>query len=277
LSPWLERLVRLALEEDLGSGDITSRLVVPETHRSQARIIAKQDTLVLSGVEPARMAFRLVDPEVRQDWLKGEGDLVTRGEAVCELAGRARSLLAAERVALNFLQRLSGIATLTRRFVEAASSHQAKITDTRKTTPLWRALEKAAVRSGGGANHRFGLYDAILIKDNHIAAAGGIAKAVALARQGAPHLMKIEVEVTDLAGVEEALSAGADVIMLDNMNLSAMAQAVRRVAGRVPLEASGGVNLTNVREIAATGVDYISVGALTHSAPAVDLSLEFLP
>lgn len=277
MSPWLERLVRLALEEDIGAGDVTSRLVVPETHRSRAQIIAKQDSLILSGVEPARMAFRLVDPEVRQDWLKGEGDLVTRGEAVCELAGRARSLLAAERVALNFLQRLSGIATLTRRFVEAASSHQARITDTRKTTPGLRMLEKAAVRAGGGANHRFGLYDAVLIKDNHIAAAGGIAKAVALARQGASHLNKIEVEVTDLAGLEAALAAGADAVMLDNMDLEAMAEAVRRVAGRVPLEASGGVNLTNVGEIAATGVDYISVGALTHSAPAVDLSLEFLP
>jgi nicotinate-nucleotide pyrophosphorylase (carboxylating) len=223
------------------------------------------------------MAFRLVDPEVRQDWLKGEGDTLGRGEVVCRLEGRSRSILAAERVALNFLQRLSGIATLTRRFVEAASSHQAKITDTRKTTPLWRALEKAAVLAGGGANHRFGLYDAILIKDNHIAAAGGIAKAISLARQGASHLMKIEVEVTDLAGLEAALAAGADAVMLDNMDLEAMAEAVRRVAGRVPLEASGGVNLTNVREIAATGVDYISVGALTHSAPAVDLSLEFLP
>jgi len=276
LSEALESLVRQALEEDIGAGDITSRLVVPEGQLAQAEIVAKQDWLVLSGIEAASLAFRLIDPEVKQEWLFGEGQRLSRGGVACRLSGRSRSLLAAERVALNFLQRLSGIATLTRRFVEAVRPHKAKILDTRKTTPLLRALEKAAVRAGGGTNHRFGLYDAILIKDNHLAAAGGIARAVTLARQGAPSGMTIEVEVTDLAGVEEALKAGPDVIMLDNMNLEMMAEAVRLVAGRVPLEASGGVRLDNVNAVAATGVDFVSVGALTHSAPAVDLSLEFI-
>jgi len=273
--------VRLALEEDIGPGDITSQLVVPADHLSRAEVIAKQDFLVLSGVEPAALAFRLVDPEVKQEWRRAEGDLVTRGEVVCELAGRARSLLASERVALNFLQRLSGIATLTRRFVEAIKPYKVRILDTRKTTPGLRALEKAAVRAGGGSNHRFGLYDAILIKDNHLAvggiASGGIARAVSLARQGrGAEAVKVEVEVTDLAGLEEALAAGPDIIMLDNMSVDMTAEAVRRVGGRISLEASGGIKLTNVVEVAATGVDYISVGALTHSAPAVDLSLEFL-
>ncbi len=273
---WLERVVRAALEEDLGAGDITSRLVVPEAHRSRAEIVAKQDFLVLSGIEAARMAFWLVDAEVGHDWLRGEGDTLTRGQAACRLAGRSRSLLAAERVALNFLQHLSGIATLTRRFVEAVGAHKARVLDTRKTTPGLRPLEKAAVTAGGGANHRFGLYDAVLIKDNHIAAAGGVTEAVKRARRGAGHLMRVEVEVTTLAGLEEALTAGAEAVLLDNMGLEATAEAVALVAGRVPVEASGGVSLETVAAIAATGVDYISVGRLTHSAPAADLSLEFL-
>lgn len=273
----LERLVRLALEEDLGSGDMTSELVVAPGLRARAEIVAKQDFLVLAGSEAASLAFRLVDAQVEQEWLRADGDVLSRGQAACRLEGPARSLLSAERVALNFLQRLSGVATLTRRFVEAAAPHRARITDTRKTTPGLRMLEKAAVRSGGGANHRFGLYDAVLIKDNHLAAAGGLAEALRAARAGASHLMKIQVEVTSLAQVEEALRAGADAILLDNMAAPEMAEAVRLVAGRVPLEASGGVSLANVAEVAATGVDYISVGALTHSAPAVDLSLEFLP
>jgi nicotinate-nucleotide pyrophosphorylase (carboxylating) len=275
VSPGLEEVVRRALEEDIGAGDITSRLVVPEEHRSRAVIVAKQD-LVLAGVEAASAAFGLIDREVRQEWRHRDGDRVARGEAVCQLDGRSRSILAAERVALNFLQRLSGIATLTRRLNQAVKPHKAVIVDTRKTTPGLRALEKAAVRAGGGANHRFGLADAILIKDNHIAAAGGVREAVLRARKGAPHLMKIEVEVSDLRGLKAALAAGAEVIMLDNMNVAAMAKAVRHVAGRVRLEASGGVSLDNVQAIAATGVDYISVGALTHSAPAADLSLKFL-
>ncbi len=273
----LERVVRLALEEDLGgAGDITSKLVVAEDRHSKAEIVTKQSSLVLSGIEPAATAFRLIDPGVHQKWLCGEGDTLARRQAACLLEGNARSILAAERVALNFLQRLSGIATLTQRYVEAVETHQAKIVDTRKTTPGLRALEKAAVRAGGGANHRFGLFDAILIKDNHIAVAGGVAEAVKLAKQGASHMMKVEVEVVDLAGVEAALNAGADAVMLDNMDLKAMAEAVKLVAGRVPIEASGGVSLETVKDIAACGVDYISVGRLTHSAPAADLSLEFL-
>ncbi|MFH0810461.1 MAG: carboxylating nicotinate-nucleotide diphosphorylase [Pseudomonadota bacterium] len=273
-----EELVRLALREDLASaGDVTSRAVIPEDDECEAEIVAKEDWLILAGTEPASVVFSLLDASVRLDFLAHQdGNRLERGEVVCRLAGRTRSVLAGERLALNFLQRLSGIATLTRRCVEAVAPYKAKILDTRKTTPGLRALEKAAVRAGGGENHRFGLYDGVLLKDNHIAAAGGVVEAVLRAKRGVPRGMKTEVEVVDLAGVEAALAAGADMLLLDNMTLDVIARAVRIVAGRVPLEASGGMSLENINEVAACGVDYISMGAITHSAPAADLSLEII-
>lgn len=271
----LERSVRLALAEDVGPGDLTTNLTVDPAVQAQAEIVAKQD-LVLAGLDPARLTFSLVDPAVEFKAAAADGDRVQAGTVMVRLSGPAQGLLTAERVALNFLMRLSGVATLTAGFVAAVKGSRAKIIDTRKTTPGLRFLEKAAVRAGGGVNHRFGLYDGILIKDNHIAAAGSITAAVTRARQAAPHTLKIEVEVEDLAGLEEAIAAGADIVLLDNMSPAQLAQAVTLGRGRVLLEASGGVNLSNVAQIAATGVDFISIGALTHSAPAVDLSLRFV-
>jgi len=267
--------VRRALAEDLGHGDVTTALVVDPETMARAEITAKAD-LVLAGLEAARLAFSLVDPTVSFEALAADGDRVAQGRIVVRLAGPAASILKAERVALNFLMHLSGVATLTARFVQAAKPHPARIVDTRKTTPGLRALEKAAVLAGGGMNHRFGLYDGILIKDNHIAAAGGVARAVHLAKTGAPHTLKVEVEVSSLEGLEEAIQAGADIVLLDNMPPEEMARAVDLNHGRVLLEASGNVTLATVAAIAATGVDIISSGALTHSAPAADLSLNFI-
>ncbi|MBU2549730.1 MAG: carboxylating nicotinate-nucleotide diphosphorylase [Proteobacteria bacterium] len=270
-----EPVVRQALAEDVGSGDLTTALTVDPDVRARAEIISRQ-ALVLSGLGPARLTFELVDPSVRFDALVPEGARAVSGQVLVEIQGAAASILTAERVALNYMMRLSGVATLTARFVEAVRGTRARIVDTRKTTPGLRALEKAAVRAGGGANHRFGLYDGVLIKDNHIAAAGSITAAVSRAKGRAPHTLKIEVEVEDLGGLEEAIQAGADIVLLDNMTPGQLAEAVRLARGRVVLEASGGVNLETVAEVAASGVDVISIGALTHSAPAVDLSLRFL-
>lgn len=270
---WLSELVRRALEEDLGPGDITSAACVPADLTARAYIGAREPG-VLAGLAAAEEVFRQVNPAIVFEPRLTEGESFAAGERLVELAGPARDLLTAERTALNFLQRLSGIATLTRRYVEAVAGSGAVIVDTRKTTPGLRRLEKAAVRAGGGQNHRFGLYDGILIKDNHVVAAGGLRAAVEAARASAHHLLKIEVEVTRLADVEEAVAAGADVLLLDNMPVAEMAEAVRRAAGRVLVEASGGVNLETVAAIARTGVNFISVGRLTHSAPALDLSME---
>ncbi|MBW2091324.1 MAG: carboxylating nicotinate-nucleotide diphosphorylase [Deltaproteobacteria bacterium] len=270
----LSDIVRLALAEDIGSGDLTTALTVYPSTSAQAEIIAKED-LVVAGLEAARLTFELLDPAVTFDSIVAEGDRVAKGDALVRIAGSAASILTAERVALNFLMHLSGVATLTAFFVEAVKPHKARIVDTRKTTPGMRTLEKEAVRAGGGDNHRFGLFDGILIKDNHIAAAGSITAAVTRAKDRAPHTLKIEVEVSDLPGLEEAIAAGADVVLLDNMGTEELAEAVRIGRGRVVLEASGGINLDNVAQVAATGVDIISIGALTHSAPAVDMSLIF--
>lgn len=272
----LQEAVATALAEDIGHGDLTSRALVAEDARCIATLVAKQDG-VLSGMICYREAFVQVGA-AQADWRgKSDGDVFTSGEVVAEFTGQTRAVLSGERTALNFVQRLSGIATLTRQFVEALDGLQSRICDTRKTTPLLRFLEKAAVRHGGGANHRFNLTDGILIKENHIAAAGGIAEAISRARIGAHHLMKIEIEVTDLAELAAALEAGADVVMLDNMGLETMAEAVRLNGGRAVLEASGNVTLDRARAIGETGVDFISCGALTHSAPAVDLSLLIKP
>lgn len=271
----LDRLIDMALREDLGPGDITTESVVPETLWARAEFIAKEEGVV-AGLPVAGRVFRRLDPET-EFWAEvAEGSAVKAGAVLAVVAGRARTILTGERVALNFVRHLSGIATRTRRLVAAVEGLRAVVLDTRKTTPGLRALEKYAVRAGGGRNHRFGLFDGILIKDNHIRAAGGIREAVARARARAPHTLKVEVEVQSLNEVEEALAAGADIIMLDNMPVAAMREAVRRIGGRALVEASGGITEENVREVAATGVDFISAGTLTHSARALDISLEIV-
>ena len=260
------------LREDLGQGDLTSLLVVPEDIEGEAVILAKEGG-VLAGLWVAERVFALADPRTAFAPLVAEGARVAEGTEVARVRGPLRGILAGERLALNLLQRLSGIATLTRAYVEALAGTKAQILDTRKTTPGLRALEKYAVRVGGGRNHRYGLFDGILIKENHVRAAGGVGEAVRRAKARAPHYLKVEVEVRDLAELEEALEAGADLILLDNFPLEALREAVRRVGGRVPLEASGNMTLERAKAAAEAGVDYVSVGALTHSAKALDLSL----
>ena len=268
----LEEALRAWLREDLGQGDLTSLLVVPEDIEGEALILAKEGG-VLAGLWVAERVFALADPRTAFAPLVAEGARVAEGTEVARVRGPLRGILAGERLALNLLQRLSGIATLTRAYVEALAGTKAQILDTRKTTPGLRALEKYAVRVGGGRNHRYGLFDGILIKENHVRAAGGVGEAVRRAKARAPHYLKVEVEVRDLAELEEALEAGADLILLDNFPLEALREAVRRVGGRVPLEASGNMTLERAKAAAEAGVDYVSVGALTHSAKALDLSL----
>jgi nicotinate-nucleotide pyrophosphorylase (carboxylating) len=271
-------LVRLALEEDAGSGDVTTLATVPASTTAKAAMVAREP-LVVAGIAVAEEVFRGVSRRIKLRRLVADGRRVSAGTRLLSLAGPARAILSAERVALNFLQRLSGVATLTARYVEAVRGTKATILDTRKTTPGLRRLEKYAVRCGGGKNHRFGLHDRVLIKDNHLAAlreAGPnpIAVAVQRARIHCPRL-QVEVEADTLMQVQEAVAAGADIVLLDNMSPDQLREAVRRVAGRAKTEASGGVNLETVRQIAETGVDFISVGALTHSARAVDIALDF--
>ncbi|MEA2375611.1 MAG: hypothetical protein QOD53_2074 [Thermoleophilaceae bacterium] len=271
----LHELIDRALAEDVGSGDVTTDALVPAGTAARARIEQKAPGVV-AGLDVAEAVFARVDPGLRWRTEAGEGEWRESGP-VASVEGSTAAILRGERVALNFLGRLSGIATLTARFVAAVDRTGARILDTRKTTPGLRALEKQAVLAGGGLNHRAGLYDAILVKENHIAAAGGVAPAARLALAAAPDGMAVEVECQTLAEVEEALGAGVSAILLDNMSNEDMAEAVRISAGRATLEASGGVTLDTVRAIAQTGVDFISVGALTHSAPALDLSLELEP
>lgn len=270
---WLRATVARALTEDGAERDVTSEACVPSSAQGPAYILAREAG-VLYGRQVVEEVFTQASPDCCLRWHTQDGQTFPAGVVIGSVWGPTREVLSAERVALNFLQRLSGIATLTRRYVEAVAGTKAVIVDTRKTTPGLRWLEKAAVRAGGGRNHRFGLADGVLIKDNHLIAAGGIRSAVAAARAHAHHLLKIEVEVTSLQGLEEAIAAGADAVLLDNMTVEQMAQAVQLAQGRVLLEASGGVTLETVGEIARTGVDFISVGRLTHSAPALDLSLE---
>ncbi|BDV43077.1 nicotinate-nucleotide diphosphorylase (carboxylating) [Geotalea uraniireducens] len=268
----LDRIIENALAEDIHTGDITTLAVVPDKRTARARLIAKE-FLVLAGIEVANRVFQYLDPTIVFQAIHHDGERCSAGTVVAELAGDSASLLQGERVALNLLQRMCGTATLTARYVEAVQGTGARIVDTRKTTPGLRVLEKYAVRVGGGINHRTGLYDGVLIKENHIAAAGGIEEAVNRARAYIPHTMKIEVETESLADVTAALTAGADIIMLDNMDCEMMTRAVALIAGKALVEASGGVNLDSVRRIAETGVDIISVGALTHSARAMDISM----
>lgn len=265
-------LIDLAIEEDTGLGDVTSRAIFPAKHRSRAVIGAKQD-LVICGLEVAAAVFAHVDPALKVKLLAADGDRVKRGAAVLRVEGPTVALLTAERTALNFLQRLSGIATLARHFADAVRGTGVRIVDTRKTTPGYRALEKYAVRCGGCFNHRSSLGEHVLIKDNHIAAAGSLTKAVRLCQAAAPHSAKIEVEAGTLAEVREAVRAGAGIILLDNMTPAQVRTAVAVIKGRAVVEVSGGVKFATLRDYALPGVDVISIGALTHSAVAADLSL----
>jgi nicotinate-nucleotide pyrophosphorylase (carboxylating) len=262
-----------ALREDLGSGDVTSRSILPPGLVLAGEIVGKEQGVV-AGLGVAKLVFQHVDEKVTVSCLKSDGEMIRPGDTLAAVRGPGTSILSAERVALNFLQRMSGIATMTRRYVEKIKGTRAVILDTRKTAPGLRVFDKMAVRAGGGQNHRFGLYDMVLIKDNHIVAAGGISQAMERVSKAANEKLAIEVEVTSLAQLEEALACGPDRIMLDNMGLEEMRRAVGLAGGGVELEASGNVSLENVAEIAATGVDFISVGALTHSVRALDISLE---
>lgn len=276
LAPHVERLIDLALEEDLLLGDATSEATLSPAATGEGTFLAK-DELVLAGTAVACRVFERLGAECR--FSREDGARVIRGEVVGTATGPVRALLAAERTALNFLQRLSGVATATRRAVDAleAGGGKTRLLDTRKTTPGWRMIEKEAVRAGGGKNHRFSLGDGILIKDNHVAACGGVAEAVRRARASAGAMLKIEVEVVDLPGLDAAIAAGAEIVLLDNMDDATVAAAVKRAAGRVLLEASGNMTHERLPRIAATGVDFVSMGAVTHSARAVDLSFELGP
>ncbi len=261
------------MAEDIGPGDVTSCLTIPKDRQARAHLVARTNG-VLAGIDVCRQVFLTLDGGIRFDPKLQDGTRFQNDQVLTEIRGRARPMLAAERTALNFIQRLSGIASATREFVDAVRGTGAVILDTRKTTPGWRVLEKYAVRCGGGTNHRIGLYDMILIKDNHIAAAGSITAAIERCR---PSRLPVEVEAETLADVKEALAAGAKRILLDNMTAAQMKKAVNLARGKAKLEASGGIRLRNVRRVALTGVDYISVGAITHSAPAADIALDFLP
>ncbi len=271
----LAKTVRLALREDVGAGDVTTLATVPITDRGKARMVAKAYG-VIAGLPLVEEVYRQIDDSVLVKRRVNEGTRVGPGEALCEIAGSAQAILTGERVALNFLQRLSGVATRTARFVELVAGTNARIVDTRKTTPGLRVLEKYAVGVGGGRNHRMGLYDAVMIKDNHIIAAGGITPAVERARLSIPHTMTITVECESLEQVDEALAAGADILLLDNMDSATRTAAVERARGRALTEASGGITEDTAAGIAATGVDILSIGALTHSAVALDISLDML-
>ena len=262
----------MALEEDIGTGDITAEATIPEKTRAAATIRAKDD-LVLAGIEVAEKVFKAVDPKIKWKVLRKDGTRCKSGDGVAELEGDARSLLAGERTALNFLQRLCGIATMAKRYSDAIDGTKAKILDTRKTTPGYRALEKHAARMGGGQNHRMGLYDHFLIKNNHIAVAGSVKAALESAKESRKEGQEIEIETRRMEEVRDALEGGADIIMLDNMSVDQVRLAVEYVEGRAKLEVSGGITLERAREYAETGVDYISAGTITHSAPAADLNM----
>jgi nicotinate-nucleotide pyrophosphorylase (carboxylating) len=279
VSPVLDTLlvtqaIEAALAEDLGrAGDITTAATIPETAMAQAAIVARRPGIV-AGLPLAEQAFRTLDPSIRFEAAVADGDPVEPGTVIARISGPARPILSAERVALNYLGRLSGIATATSAFAEKIAHTKAKIADTRKTTPGLRVFEKYAVRCGGGVNHRFGLDDAVLIKDNHIAVAGGIGPALRAAKSAAGHLVKVEIEVDTLAQLDEVLAEGCDAVLLDNMAPAQLKEAVAKIRGRMIAEASGGVTLETVKDIAETGVDLISTGWITHSAPVLDLGLD---
>jgi nicotinate-nucleotide pyrophosphorylase (carboxylating) len=269
----VRKIIRRALEEDIRSGDVTTSAALTGSERGLATALAKED-LVVAGLDVFREVFRVRDAGLAFQTGLSDGAWAPRGTILATVSGSLPNILTAERVALNLFQRMCGVATLTKQYVDAVAGTKAKILDTRKTMPGLRILDKYSVRTGGGLNHRYGLYDGVLVKDNHIEAAGGIAEAVRRVKAAAPLMVKIEVEVMDLAEVGEALAAGADIIMLDNMTVDGMRQAVQLIGGKALVEASGNVTLSTVKEIAGTGVDFISAGALTHSARAADISLK---
>ncbi len=271
----VDRLIELALEEDLGPGDVTTQALIPPDRKGAAQIRAKE-TLVVAGLPVAHRVFHKLESQVQFFPNAVDGQEVASGAVLAQVRGPLAAILIGERTAINFLMRLSGIATFTQKMVSAVSGFPTAIVDTRKTTPGWRALEKYAVRVGGAANHRFGLFDGVLIKNNHLTAVGSLTEAIQQARENAHHLLRIEVEVTSLTQLEEALAAGADIVMLDNMDEATMAEAVNLTAGRALLEASGSMTLERLPAVAATGVNLISMGALTHSAPAVDIHLRII-
>ncbi|MDF2630820.1 MAG: hypothetical protein K0R39_4651, partial [Symbiobacteriaceae bacterium] len=269
----VDEIVRRALLEDIGPGDITTEATVPADKQATAVLLVKEDG-VLCGQPVAEAVFRAYDPTLKYEILVPEGSKVVSGTEVARICGNARSILTAERVALNFLQRMSGIASITRRLSDSIKYYHARLVETRKTTPGLRILEKYAVRVGGGLNHRYGLHDAILIKDNHIAVAGGVRQAIVAARKVASHTSRVEVEVDTLEQLQEALEGGADIVLLDNMDPDTMRKAVEMTAGKATLEASGGITAANLEEVARSGVDIISMGALTHSVKSLDISLD---
>lgn len=269
----LDALLRQALLEDIGNGDLTTTAIIPEDAQGEAVIVANENGIIAGGPIATRL-FQLFDPELTLQIVKHDGEAVKSGDLLMTIHGRIRSILTVERVALNILMRLSGIATATHELVSSIAGTRARIADTRKTMPLFRVLDKYAVRMGGGVNHRFGLYDAILIKDNHLAYAGSIQKAVHLARQHAPHLTPIEVEIERLEDIPEVIASGADAVLFDNMSPIDLKRAVQMVGGRLTTEASGRITKENIRAIAESGVDVISVGRLTHSVQALDISLD---
>lgn len=283
----IKKIVNAALSEDVGSGDITTAFLIPEDMAASGAIVAEED-IVLAGIRVAEEVFKALDQDVRFEALAEDGDFISAGTPIVRLHGKARTLLTGERVALNFLQRLSGIATLSRKYKEAVSGFPVRIVDTRKTTPGLRSLEKYAVRAGGCWNHRYGLFDGILIKENHIALTEGIAVAISSVKNKVPHTIKIEIEVSNIEEVSEAVSGGADIILLDNMDLQMMREAVTIIRGHkekevlpkevlpkeILIEASGGMTLDRVRDVAATGVDIISIGALIHSAVWANISMD---
>lgn len=271
----LRKLIREALEEDIGSGDVTTLAVLTGDETGTAEASAKED-IIVAGIDIFREVFLLTDKEIQFFPERKDGQSINKSGVIAHISGKLASILSAERVALNIFQRMCGIATLTKKYVDRISGTKAKILDTRKTMPGLREFDKYAVKIGGGYNHRMGLYGGVLIKDNHISAAGGISNAVARALNNIPPALKIEVEVKNVTEVEEALSAGVDIIMLDNMTPDDMKQAVSLINGKALIEASGGVTLSNVRDYAETGVDFISIGAITHSAPAADISLNIV-
>ena len=270
---YVRKMIEQALSEDIGPGDVTSEATVPAGATSMAEMLAKQD-LVLAGLDVSLEAFHYLDAAIQLTRFAQDGDRIKSGKVIARVSGSTRVLLAGERVALNLLQHMSGIATLTSKYVEQLKGLKAQALDTRKTLPGLRQLEKYAVRMGGGTNHRFGLYDGVLIKDNHIKAVGSIAKAIESARRKAHHLLKIEVETKTLDEVREALATKADIILLDNMPLDMIREAVKLINGQASVEASGNVTFETIREIGETGVDFISSGSLTHSAPAADISMK---
>ncbi len=269
----VKKVIRRAIEEDIGTGDITTDNIIEKSKNGTGSIIVKEKT-VIAGLKVAELVFKEIDSEVKFEHMKDDGDRVEAGKKIALVKGKISSILKGERLALNFLQRMSGIATKTSKYVDKVKDYDVRVTDTRKTTPTLRYFEKKAVRLGGGYNHRMGLYDAVLIKDNHIKAVGTLGEAVEKVREKIPHTTKIEVEVESIEEVEEALENGADIIMLDNMSLEDMKRAVKLIGDSAISEASGGITLENIEEVAKTGVDVISVGALTHQIESTDIGLD---